>query len=107
MEDNISQDVNRLNRRVSFLEEELGTSFEEHRFRKAVDSIAPNSATVCYSDESWYGHHAVVTNIDGDDVQKISERAESLNVSPGGSDTILHKVTETSDGLSVEIYTER
>lgn len=98
--------VEQLEDRVSYLERQLGLNYEKEKFRKAIEYLAPDSATVDINGET-FDRYARISDIDGDDVQRILEDVDVRN-SGGGTDMeIKSKVTETGSGLSVEVWVDR
>lgn len=93
----LSERVSQLETRVAYLEGELETSYEEEQFYRRVRSIFPDSAEIETRD-GHYGFFARVTNINGDNVQAAIDRLESTNYG--------HAVTETGEGLGMEVWSE-
>jgi len=100
MEDiDLEERVSDLENRVAFLERELETSYEERKFERNIGEMFPESATINFRD-GRYGYFARVTDIDGDDVQMASERLDGISSLEYG-----YAVTETSEGLGMEVWT--
>jgi len=93
MEDRLTE----LEQRVSYLERELDTSYEEEQFERRVESVFPDEAEIETRDEH-YGFFARVTNINGDEVQMALYRFESTDYGTA--------VTETGEGLGMEVWSE-
>lgn len=89
--------LNELAKRVSFIENELGTNYSQNKFRGAIESVFTEEQEIEYK-EGRYGQFARVTNIDGDQAQIAIDKLE-----PKGYGTAL---TETSRGLGIEIWEE-
>lgn len=98
----LEEQVQRLERRVSYLERELGTNYDEHKFETRVKSTAPDDADIDFRDGHFpngsFGEFARITNINGDDAQYILGRLEETEYGTA--------LTETAEGLGVEVFTE-
>lgn len=89
--------VEELERRVSYLERELDLSYERHQFKRLANSLPTDDDAVVVVSEGPYGYHARITNINGDEVQRIIERVER-------QDDIDFAVTETGNGVGIEVW---
>jgi len=96
MEEN-SHRIEELERRVAFLESELGISYDEQKFKNTVSRIFDNSVTIEFRD-GHFGYFARVQGIDGDDAQSALDELD--NTAYG------YALTETGSGLGIEIWTE-
>lgn len=90
--------VNKLQRRVEYLERELDLSYEEHRFVNRIEKIFPDEAEIEY-DDGTFGHYAQVSDITGDDVQHALDTIDGLDLDLGTA------VTETGTGVGMEVWT--
>jgi hypothetical protein len=86
-----------LEQRVSHLERELETSYDEVSFKRAVQSIFSDEQEIEFRN-GHYGYFAQVTNLDGDDVQVALDRLDNYDFGSA--------VTETGSGLGMEIWSE-
>lgn len=93
MDDKVAE----LERRVSYLERELDMSYEEFRFKQNIEEMFTDDCTIEFRD-GRYGYFARVTGIDGDDVQLAIDRLDGTEYG--------HAVTETGEGLGMEVWSD-
>lgn len=98
MED-LEEQVEQLSDRVSYLERELEVSYMQNRFERRMFSLLPTDDHEVEISDGPYGYHARITDINGDDVQYIIDRLDSM-------DRYDYAVTETGAGLGMEVWTE-
>jgi hypothetical protein len=93
----LEERVSKLERRIDYIEKETDIYYERAKFKQAVDSIRPEGSSVEYQ-EGFYGYFAVVSDIDGDQAQIMMDRFESRDLG--------HALTETGDGLGIEVWSD-
>lgn len=93
----MDKELAELERRVSHLEGELETSYEQEKFENGVGSMFPDDASLDFKD-GHYGYFARATDITGDDVNIALEKADRY-----GYETA---VVETGEGLGMEVWLE-
>ena len=100
MTDISEEEIEELERRVDYLEGELGISLAEHKFRRRVRTAFPHSTDteVEIKENGIQGYFARVTGIDGDDLEVALSRLDDSEYETA--------ITETADGLGLEIWSE-
>jgi hypothetical protein len=94
----VSERVARLEHRVSFLESELETSYDEQKFKNNIEAVSPDSARIEY-DSGHFGYYAKVMDIDGDQAQTMIDSLKRKELE--------YALTETCAGLGLEIWSDR
>ena len=100
MADISDEEIEELERRVDYLEGELGISLQEHTFRRRIQTIFPEStdADIEIKENGVHGYFARATGIDGDDLEVALSRLDSTDYE--------NAITETGDGLGLEVWTK-
>jgi hypothetical protein len=98
-EQSLSNRVGLVEKRLSYLEEELDISYEEYRFEKRLESLSPNHASLSTRCGN-FGFHAKITDINGDDANEITAKIDDFH------DDLDYALTETASGLGIEVWTE-
>lgn len=87
----------KLQSRVDYLESELDISYEEELFKQRIGHVFPDDADFSMK-SGFYGYYAMVTGIDGDDVNHAMGELDSRGLE--------YAVTETASGLGMEVWSE-
>lgn len=93
-------DYSDLEKRVSYLEEELDTSYEQNKFERTVEQVFPdkNEDRTIEFRSGHYGYFARVTGIDGNEIQYALDRFSVYGYGTA--------VTETASGVGMEVWLE-
>jgi hypothetical protein len=98
MADISDEEVEELEARVSYLEEELDISLLRHKFERRVRTAfpQPTDTNIEIKEQGYHGYFARVTGIDGDDLEVALSRLDDSEYETA--------ITETADGLGLEIW---
>lgn len=98
MDEEVSERITALERRVSHLEEELDTSYDEWQFEHVIRTPFSEDVAVELSTDGGY-YHAHVVGISTNELNRALEMF-------GDRDDLETAVTETSEGLGLEVWKE-
>lgn len=97
MDEDVEERLNRLERKVSFIEDELDVSYAEYEFRGRIGNLAPQDANIEVTVEPFY-RHAFIDGLDTNDLNQVLDRLQQTDYE--------YEVTETGGNLGVEVYAE-
>jgi vacuolar-type H+-ATPase subunit I/STV1 len=93
----LEEQVQRLDERVSYLEDKLDDSYSDHMSRRRVKSVFPNDADVELNSSRGY-FRGISYEVDIDEINSMISRISKKN----GLDC---EVVENGNGIGIEVWT--
>lgn len=97
MDEDLQRRLERLEKRITFIEDELDVSYDEYEFKSRISTHVPEDANIDVTVENFY-KHAFIDGLDTNGLNAVLDWLKRTDYQ--------YEVTETGGNLGVEVYDE-